>query len=100
METVSFRQLPLIVRVAVGIALYGAWTSLEGLVIDRYGLWHYMPYYRVGDPCVWDLAVALLIVFALWRLTRQRATPPPAAAEETEVRATLRRLKNDPELPL
>jgi len=31
-----------------------------------------MPYYRVGDPCVWDLAVALLIAVGLWRLARQR----------------------------
>jgi hypothetical protein len=99
METVSFRQLPLIVKVAVGIALFGGWTSLEQFAIDRYGLWRYMPYYRVGDPCVWDLAVALLIAFALWLLTRQREAPR-AAVGEKEVRATLRRLKNDPEPPL
>jgi hypothetical protein len=26
----------------------------------------------VSDPCVWDLAVALLIIVGLWRLARQR----------------------------
>jgi len=72
MGTLSFAQLPVIAKVAVGIAFYDAWWSIEEFVIDRYGLWHYMPYYRVGDPCVWDLAVALLIAVGLWRLARQR----------------------------
>jgi hypothetical protein len=72
MGTLSFRQLPTIAKVAVGIAFYDAWWSIEEFVIDRYGLWRYMPYYRVSDPCVWDLAVALLIIVGLWRLARQR----------------------------
>ncbi len=71
MDTLSFRQLPLIARVAVGIAFYDAWWSVEEFVIDRYGLWRYMPYYRVSDPCVWDLAVALLIIAGLARLSWQ-----------------------------
>jgi hypothetical protein len=73
MGTLSFRELPTIAKVAVGIAFYDAWWSIEEFVIDRYGLWRYMPYYRVSDPCVWDLAVALLIIVGLWRLARQRA---------------------------
>jgi hypothetical protein len=74
MGTLSFGQLPLIAKVAVGIAFYDAWWSIEEFVIDRYGLWRYMPYYRVSDPCVWDLAVAVLIAVGLWRLARQRGT--------------------------
>ena len=72
MGTLSFGQLPMIAKVAIGIAFYDAWWSIEEFVIDRYGLWRYMPYYRVGDPCVWVLAVALLIAVGLWRLARQR----------------------------
>jgi len=72
MGTLSFGQLPLIAKVAVGIAFYDAWWSIEEFIIDRYGLWRYMPYYRVSDPCVWDLAVALLIAVGLWRLARPR----------------------------
>jgi hypothetical protein len=34
----------------------------EETIVDRHGLWKYMPHYRVGDPCVWDLGMALLIV--------------------------------------
>jgi len=82
MGTLSFGQLPPIAKVAVGIAFYDAWWSIEEFVIDRYGLWRYMPYYRVSDACVWDLAVALLILAGLWRLARRRGetasvTPRP-----------------------
>ena len=79
MGTLSFGQLPMIAKVAIGIAFYDAWWSIEEFVIDRYGLWRYMPYYRVGDPCVWDLAVALLIAVGLWRLARQHGTTASGA---------------------
>src|SRR5713226_4448083 len=57
MERLSFRQLPLVVRLAVGVAFLDAWVSFEEFVVDRHGLWRYMPLYRVGEFCVWDLAV-------------------------------------------
>jgi len=72
METLSFRQLPLVAKMAVGIAFLNSWILIEELIIDRHGLWKYMPYYRVGDPCVWDLAVSLIIAFAIWRASRPR----------------------------
>ena len=70
--TIAFRQLPLIAKVAVGIVFYNAWWSIEEFVIDRYGLWKYMPYYRVAAPCLWDLVVGVIIVFGLWRLSRRQ----------------------------
>ena len=72
METLSFRQLPLIVKVAVGIAFLNTWILFEEIVVDRQGLWRYMPFYRVGDFCVWDLTVSLLIFAGLWRLSSRR----------------------------
>jgi hypothetical protein len=71
-ETMPFRRLPLIVKIAVGLVFYNAWWSIEEFVIDRHGLWKYMPYYRVADPCLWDLVVGLIIVFSLWRLSRRQ----------------------------
>jgi len=76
METLSFAQLPTIAKVAVGVAFYDAWVSVEEFVIDRYGIWRYLPFYRVGAGCVWDLAVALFISVGLWRLSSQRPAPP------------------------
>jgi hypothetical protein len=75
MNTLSFRQLPLIVKIAVGIVFNNAWWSIEEFVIDRRGLWKYMPYYRVANPCVWDLFVALTTVFVLWHLSRRSDHP-------------------------
>lgn len=65
----QFWQLPMTVKVAIWIAFNNAWWSIEEFVIDRRGIWHYMPYYRVADPCVWDLGVALLTFAGLWRLS-------------------------------
>ncbi|HEV7448893.1 MAG TPA: hypothetical protein VGO18_40390 [Steroidobacteraceae bacterium] len=72
MGTVTFRQLPMIAKVAVGIAFLEAWVSLEQLVIEPTGLWHYMPFYRVGGFCVYDFTVTLLVVAGLWLLSQQR----------------------------
>jgi hypothetical protein len=72
METVTFGQLPMIAKTAVGIAFLQAWVSLEQLVIEPTGLWRYMPFYRVGGFCVYDFTITLLVVGGLWRLSRQR----------------------------
>jgi hypothetical protein len=69
MNPLPFKHLPLIVKIAAGIAFFNSWVLFEEIVVDRQGLWRYMPFYRVGDFCVWDLTVALLILFGLWRLS-------------------------------
>lgn len=66
------RSLPLIVHVAVGLTFFNTWVLFEETVVDRRGLWRYMPFYRVGDPCVWDVGVALLIVAGVWWAARRR----------------------------
>ena len=57
MGTVSFREMPMVVKVATGVAFFTAWMCLEEFVINRSGFWRYMPYYKKDDACVWDLAV-------------------------------------------
>ena len=70
MQSLSFHQLPLVVKIAVGVVFNNAWWSIEEFVIDRNGIWKYMPYYRVANGCVWDLTVALITVFLIWRASR------------------------------
>lgn len=72
MERLSFRQLPLIIKVAVFLVFNNAWWSIEEFVINRNGLWQYMPFYRVDQGCIWDLTVALITGFWLWRLSQRR----------------------------
>jgi hypothetical protein len=66
MEQVKFRQLPMWVRVVIGLALINVWVSLEGFVIEPTGLWKYMPYYKVGGFCVWDFSAIMLVTAGLW----------------------------------
>ena len=66
--TVAFKTLPLIVRVATLATLFNCWVLFEELIVDRQGLDRFMPFYRVGAFCVWDLAMAALLVLLWWRL--------------------------------
>ena len=67
MERLIFKQLPLVIKIAVWIAFFNAWLSIEEFVINREGLWRYMPFYKVADACVWDLVVTLIIAVGIWR---------------------------------
>ena len=76
MGTLSFQQLPLVVKIAIWFVFNNAWWSIEEFVIDRKGLWRYMSYYRVGNGCVWDLGVALIVALAIWRASHRSSTRP------------------------
>ena len=80
MDRLTFRQLPRVVQIAVGVAFFNAWVSLEEFVINRVGLWKYMPYYQVASGCLWDLGIAVVIVFGLWRLSRDPSATSPRSA--------------------
>lgn len=56
-------RLPLIVRLAVALTLLNSWVLFEEVVVDRLGWWRYMPCYRVGRFCEWDVAAILVIAF-------------------------------------
>jgi hypothetical protein len=68
MQRVGFGDLPWIVRIVLGLAVLNLWVSFEEFVIDRLGIWRYLPGYKFGRLCVWDLTVAIGIAFMIWRL--------------------------------
>ena len=77
MARASLRDQPLVVKAAVFITFFNAWVLFEELVIDRHGLWRYLPFYKVGLFCVWDvLALAVIGLGLFLRLTR---SPRPGA---------------------
>ena len=39
--------VPGIVKTAVILTFFNTWVLFEETIVDRYGLWQYMPYYRV-----------------------------------------------------
>ena len=55
-------RFPFLVRVAVALTLLNSWVLFEEIVVDRLGWWRYMPCYRVGRFCEWDVAAILVIL--------------------------------------
>ena len=75
--------LPLIVKIAVVLTFLNSWVLFEETVVDRHGLWRYMPFYKVGLFCTWDIAALLIIVPGVWyvfRRWRQHSDSPPNKA--------------------
>ena len=61
MSKVTFKELPLLVKAAVFVSFLMAWVMFEELVIDRYGLWRFLPFYEFGRFCAWDV-LALIVI--------------------------------------
>ncbi len=71
-------SVPGIVKAAVVLTFFNTWVLFEETVVDRYGLWQYMPYYRVAQLCSWDIGALALIVWAtVWTFRRQRRRLTP-----------------------
>src|SRR5437016_8892697 len=70
--------LPLIAKIAIAMTFINTWVIFEETIVDRHGLWRYMPYYRVGLFCAWDasvLAVTLLLLLVSVAPLRRRSGP-------------------------
>jgi len=57
--------LPLIAKIAIALTFINMWVIFEETIVDRHGLWRYMPFYRVGLFCVWDAAVLAVTLLLL-----------------------------------
>jgi hypothetical protein len=62
---------PGIVKAAVILTFFNTWVLFEATVVDRYGLWQYMPYYRVAELCAWDIGALALITWLTFRALRR-----------------------------
>ncbi len=76
MQRIAFHRLPLWVRVAAALTLLNTWVLIAEFVIDRYGLDEYLPFYRYGNVCLWDLAVLIGVTILFIRCSK---VPPPIA---------------------
>jgi hypothetical protein len=65
MKTSTTPPLPLIAKIAIAMTFINTWVIFEETVVDRHGLWRYMPFYRVGLFCVWDAAVLAITLLLL-----------------------------------
>ena len=75
MKTSTTPPLPPIAKIAIAMTFLNTWVIFEETIVDRHGLWRYMPFYRVGLFCVWDaavFAVTLILLLASVRPFRHR----------------------------
>src|SRR5436853_7897696 len=73
MKTSTTPHLPLIAKIAIAMTVLNTWVIFEETIVDRHGLWRYMPFYRVGLFCVWDAVVfAITLLFLLVSVARSR----------------------------
>jgi hypothetical protein len=80
MSKIPFKDLPFAVKAAVFVSFFTAWVMFEEFVIDRHGLWRYLPFYKVGLFCVWDVLALVVIGCGLaWFSSSRRSGRAPCA---------------------
>ena len=65
MSQIPGRGPSVILRVGLALTFFNSWVLFEETVVDRLGWWRYMPCYRVGHFCEWDVAAILVIMTIL-----------------------------------
>jgi len=82
MKTLTTHRLSVVGKIAIAMTFINTWVIFEETVVDRHGLWRYMPFYRVGLFCVWDaavLAVTLLVLLISVAPLHRRSGPTLSA---------------------
>lgn len=75
MQRIAFYQLPLWVRIASALTIFNTWVLIAEFVIDRYGFDEYLPFYRYGDVCLWEVALIIVLIIGFVKASR----PPQKA---------------------
>ena len=73
-ESLKFPQLPFSAKLAIALVPFMGWVMLAEFIIDRHGLDSLLPFYRVGNFCIYDLAV-LCIALGAWALAEYQLAP-------------------------
>lgn len=71
MEKIGFATLPGLVQFSCFATIFLGWILFAELIIDRHGYDHYLPFYRVGNLCPYDLAVVLVLIVTWLNLRRR-----------------------------
>lgn len=74
MQTIHFGSLPALAKFGIGAGILFIWTVFEHEVIERFGIYQYMPFYRVGGICAWDVMAMIAIYATFIYLSKQRPT--------------------------
>lgn len=68
-------RTPIALKCATALTFINTFVLIEEFVIDRQGLSQYLPLYKVGEFCVWDMvAISLAIgIVILWQQKDNRS---------------------------
>ena|GEM_PF-2555107 len=67
------KTLASLVEFGAGAGIFFLWTLLEKQIIEPFGIYRFMPFYRVEGVCAWDVFVAIAIVAVFVRLGKRPA---------------------------
>ena len=62
----KYKDLPIIIKIAIILTFFNTWVMFEEFVIDRFGYWQYLPFYKKGIFCLWDIVFLLVATFLLF----------------------------------
>jgi hypothetical protein len=71
MDQIRFAHLPFLTKFSSVLTLFLSWVAFAELIIDRHHLDHFLPFYRVGNLCPYDLVVIAALVGVWFMLHRQ-----------------------------
>jgi hypothetical protein len=71
MVPIRFAQLPFLIKFSSLATLFLGWVAFAEIIIDRQDLDRFLPFYRVGNFCPYDVAVIAVLVGAWSILHRQ-----------------------------
>jgi hypothetical protein len=87
MNKLRFRDMPMIVRVTSAASILAAWVLFEQIVIEPFGIYRFMPFYRYGKFCTYD-AAAVLLVLIYWIVAHRSNGPRSEALLNSRSRAS------------
>ena len=71
MQQIHFGALPTLAKFGIGAGILFAWTGFEREVIEPFGIYKYMPFYRVDGICVWDILATIVIYGSFIYMSRR-----------------------------
>lgn len=71
MQKIAFVALPALVQFTSLATIFIGWVLFAEFVIDRHGYDRFLPFYRVGNLCPYDLGVVLALALT-WLILRRR----------------------------
>ena len=68
MAKIPFTDLPFATKLGLMLIPFMGWVMFAEFVIDRNGWDRFLPFYKFGQFCPYDLAVLAVLAFLWWRL--------------------------------